>query len=759
MKIDRALFSFALWVAVLGCSSSSPKPESARTFGALGEACDEHHFCAGDLSCISGTCQKDPCIYGSCQKPYSWLNDEPLCLLNPGERTKHRENCVIRDTYDDHGVLRCAALPGSDCSKDSKICGQNGLCVDGVCKIPLGHPGCRDDSDCTEGICREQLNGFLEPRGLPICLIAPGEPAKGPCLISGSTYDDDDGITRCAYPVGSDCSEDKRICGSYLFCSNGICKVQAGTSGKCNEDADCATGSCQKDSIGHQHCFQKPGEIVLYDRLCAYNTYEDNGVKRCSYPPGSDCSKNAKICDERSACIDGICKRELGHGCDSDSDCVSGYCSVYCWIKPGEPANLTEYGSPTDCDDGYYEDEKGVARCAWPLGSDCSQNEVICGDRAECVEGRCRAKKEEMHAGCDCADEEEEICDEDEDCGEGRICRAQDRHCRLMAGYILGDRPDVELCASFAAYEDQGVWKCAALPGSNCSKNSKICGADNVCVKGRCKLALKHYGCTKDSDCAAGICHDGRCLLKPGDPLSQKLDYKSDDDLAAYCTTDDFYTDAHGIRRCASTLGSDCSKDALICGKDRSCIDGICKLNLGVWKPGKRCSADSDCVRGVCTYHGCLLKSGEQTDSDSHCVEYKRTYDDNGTLRCAYPAGSDCSKDARICGDDQEGLQCIDGTCKRRVKLGEICQPEDECMQGDCQSYDESYDVDSDLYCLLDPGEQTTDEHFCVTGHTYEDGDLLRCLSYDCEAYPEHCGEVICKDGRCGPLLGHACQP
>ena len=267
------------------------------------------------------------------------------------------------------------------------------------------------------------------------------------------------------------------------------------------------------------------------------------------------------------------------------------------------------------------------------------------------------------------------------------------------------------------------------------------------------------HGCSKDSDCAEDICHYGECLLKPGDPLPKKIDsdYKSDDDLRHYCATEDVYTDEHGIRRCAWSMGSDCSKDALICGEDCSCRDGICKLNPRVLTRGKACKSDSDCARGFCSRGECLLKSGEQTDSGYHCVEYDRTYDDNGILRCAWPAGTDCSKDSRICGDRKD-LQCVDGTCKRRVELGNDCQSDDECIQGTCQLYDESLYMDPGHHCLLNPGEPTVDSRFCASGNIYEDGDLLRCLSKDCDQYPEHCGNVICKDGFCGPLLGYSCE-
>lgn len=767
MKIDRSLFPFAMLIALLGCSrfSAQSEKEMKTERSALGEACDEHHLCGADLSCISGRCQKDPCIYGLCQKSYSGRDDPPLCLLNPGERTMNPKNCVRRDVYEEDGSLKCAYLPGSDCSKDPKICGHDASCVEGVCKIDL-HQSCSADSDCAKGICRKWTDRMGNRFSGKVCVIAPGEPAEDSrqCLIDRHTYLDQ-GIRKCAYPVGSPCSENPEICGESLSCVQGTCRIGL-DSLECNADSDCAEGSCQMNANHQKKCLFRPGDPIQGAlKSCAYHSYEENGIRRCSYLSGSDCLMNAEICDHGSSCIEGVCKRKPGEDCEQDSDCAIGTCQEdSCFLEPGSaiPEDC-KYGSYVEldgelkcrlCKDGAYEDEDGIWRCAYPEGSDCSKDEKICGMNQHCFDGICFSQEPEP---CDCEENLEPRCKDDADCDEGEICCEKDQVCRLKPGEktTASNEDYVEECSSFAAYRDHEILRCAYPAGSDCSKDQKICGTYNACVRGRCKIALYGYGCREDQDCQAGICSEGKCRSRAGEQFPKNP--SGNISSGRYCATDDFYED-HGVLRCAFVLGSDCSKDSTICGQTGTCVEGVCKLKLG-----EKCRSDSDCARGVCFHGRCRLDAGELTESEWACISM-RVYEDDGKKRCAYEKGSDCSKDARICGEGF-GYQCIEGICRVRKKPGERCKGDEDCIEGSCRFSDDSdeYTVLGGYvkwgYCLLDPGAITTNKKFCVTGEVYEDGDHLRCKSEDCEAYPEHCGKVICKDGRCGPLLGKACQP
>ncbi len=109
-----------------------------------------------------------------------------------------------------------------------------------------------------------------------------------------------------------------------------------------------------------------------------------------------------------------------------------------------------------------------------------------------------------------------------------------------------------------------------------------------------------------------------------------------------------------GTGRCEAYggVGSSCTSQFRDCEEDLFCTpEGTCSEKLGV---GASCTVDHGCQSDICGEAGTCLGA-------------------------AYP-GDDCSSPATEC---VFGL-CQDGTCVRRMKVGEPCAENAECATGDC---------------------------------------------------------------------------
>ncbi len=214
------------------------------------------------------------------------------------------------------------------------------------------------------------------------------------------------------------------------------------------------------------------------------------------------------------------------NACQVDADCGSGVC-----VLP---------------------DGASVGTCAeGAAGSRCANQDDCPGEE------RCVAMDEAGGWTCVRA-YEGSPCNQDEDCAGS--------HCLLRSGSYLG------ACSG-------GLMDSACLTSGDCR-------AGLACHEQRCSDGSYWSSCTRDEDCANGLCVRGTCTEgNPGDACN-------------------------GDQDCTSSIciaGSTCSSGELdaYCSDDDDCDSGRCAVNnygsaCTDGAPGAKCLANEDCLSGVC---------------------------------------------------------------------------------------------------------------------------------------------------------------
>ncbi len=699
----------------------------------LGETCDANHLCNSPAECMDGTCRQHVGVGETC-------DDDNLCS-SPAE-------CV-------DGACRQQVDVGEDCDAN-RLCGSGVACHQGVCKTLVGinatcdeehicagllqcsgrsckRPGgylygeCSSSDECLTGTCQQDSYG-----NGPYCLLNIGDTTHSAetCVSYAAS---DGGL--CAMPFGGACSRDLD-CDSHASCVAGTCKRKLSSDGNlCYDSTECPTGaSCQKNRYGDgPWCLLDGGEVTTDASHCAsYETYDDNGTTKCKSLVGGNCASNANLCTGR--CEGGTCKRLGRDGglCSDNDECAAGTSCQKAKYGRG-PYCLLEGGQRTagdyNCASGLTYEVNGVTKCRALLGSDCSQNPQFCPDACD-EDGICKK------LGSDSGE-----CSSNDECPTGASCQ-MDREgrgpfCLLDGGQKTSDSSH---CASLSTYEENGVTKCKALPGSDCFQNPQICAG--ACEDGICKKLGSVSGvCSSNDECATGAScqmdREGRspfCLLDGGQET------ESGDN----CVSSSTYREG-SIRRCTYLSGGNCSEHSSICAG--SCKDGTCRRlgsNMGI------CSNSSECVTGASCqmdWEGrgpfCLLDSGQETMFDSYCAS-GAIYEANGTGYCKSLLGGNCSSNPDLCTG-----RCDDGICKKLDSLSGYCSDDDECAAGaSCQKDISGYGP----YCLLNGGQETTDYRHCAsTDIYYDDNGKERCTTYlggDCTSNPKLC-TGRCDDGTC----------
>jgi RHS repeat-associated protein len=417
-------------------------------------------------------------------------------------------------------------LCSTNCS--GKACGSDNGCG-GTCDCSP----CTTSADCPIGY------GCATGSGSGIC----GSTAGG----AGTTCTNDAGCANGLHcpngtctggGVGATCG----VCAAGLTCENGTCA---------DCQAPCATTGCAAPDACGGTCpcgTKNPGDPCVADADCA------NGVAcaggKCGGPgatcgecePGYTCTNgtcqctpscDGKTCGDGDGC-GGTCQCSAGTtGCTLDSDCVDGsICILNTCMLP-------------EC-----------LRAPQLLG--CGTPGAVCGP--SCT----------PHP----------LCTTDSDCPAGYSCPDNNGWRYGVAGQSVCQRqPDCDTipetlgCGDF--FSECGL--CDHPP--QCQ--NKQCGDADLSdgVGGRCfgVCQIGQSGCTRDSDCAGGVCRTGVC--RPSNP-------------------------------CANILVQppNCGSDSSLCGPclnpppastDRQCgIDPATQVDAGPCPIGERCTVAGQCVAG-----------------------------------------------------------------------------------------------------------------------------------------------------------------
>lgn len=319
----------------------------------LGESCEGRGWCAHGLQCDEGVC-----------RPIDTDHSRAL-----GEPCVYDEECPVGALCTPDG---CSALPtatelGEPCFA-GWWCSEGQWCVSGsgvarTCEAPrpeggrcVGERSCETGLACVRGICR--------PRS------GPGEPCDypyqcrpdAPYCVAGTCRADADGMT-CpggaatawfleSYPAG--CPDGYGCVGAEPFMA-GECRRLVALGAACE---------------GHTQC---PASSRCHEGLC-----------RAVSAPGDPCDAE-RICPDLFGCAAGRCipSPAVGERCTDDLPCFRGACrgGVCALLALGEPCSEGSLCDRAWCIDGVCT----AIRVAAP-GEPCSEEDVICGPTARCID-------------------------------------------------------------------------------------------------------------------------------------------------------------------------------------------------------------------------------------------------------------------------------------------------------------------------------------------------------------------------------------
>ncbi|MBI2389585.1 MAG: VCBS repeat-containing protein [Deltaproteobacteria bacterium] len=415
---------------------------------------------------------------------------------------------------------------------------------------------------------------------------------------------------------------------------------------------------------------------------------------------GGDCSAAGRACKQGQSC-------KTAADCSKGGSCVASKC-----VDPAHCSSGTTDGDETDVDCGG-----GCAGC--PLGKACT----VATDckSLNCQGGACAAPT--------CSDGQPNGDETDVDCGSA-ACIAEKRLCKL------GQRcTDASQCV-FGTTCVGG--KCA--PPATCSNGMRDPGEASWDCGGPCPACEDGLWCTKNADCASGVC-DGTCQA-PSCKDGVMNGGETDLDCGGTCS-------ASGAR-CAH--GKACKVDGDCVVNDR-CLGGVCvppahcfdgAKNSGesgvdcggsecfACGDGKTCGAVTDCLSksclgGVCRTASCSdgVRADDETDVDC-----------GGVCRAQYKfcsPGQKCVTNAD-CGG-------LNGSWYGPVCDGGVCRAPAECSNFKVDSKTYESDVDCGGSCpLCGLNKFCTYEGDCQSG-------VCQTLGDDCLG--SNCGLRRCRASSC----------
>jgi hypothetical protein len=428
--------------------------------------------CASDNSCLTGNCLPikvcgaaesiDTC--GSCNVFSPSCPSGTQCKADaPGSFAGH----CVSDTPLDDGATCC-----NDAQCDSGYCGTSFSLGSGLSRkctqkkqlcesCHVGSNSITGATPCADGLeCVSDTTTSFNPFGSDegVCILRDAVPAHGECCAdvqcdSGSC--NDNGTCDDFLNVGEKCTTDK-ACGPNIICATTSSKlgrrcVEPASKLKnqdCIADEQCVSGLC--DIGGSNRCIQCEADN---DCQASDLQYCQNGFCEVKLYVGSDCSKDTH-------CLSGFCGASGVCGCQSNADCVGGYCQAeQCvpYAKTCETCDSSDQCTPnTPAGHGFAD--------------------PICGAPSYGFQG-----------------------------GEtGNVCFHE-------ASREVGDSccNDSQCSSNWCALKLDGTERinvCGCTDSSDCSGNA-FCGANNLCYD----KYPAGKSCTKDGQCQSGDCKNLKC--------------------------------------------------------------------------------------------------------------------------------------------------------------------------------------------------------------------------------------------------------
>ncbi|MDX9719832.1 MAG: hypothetical protein RBU37_03730 [Myxococcota bacterium] len=357
------------------CNAESGSCESTQLPD--GSDCSDDDLCTTDESCVAGSCvgiarvcdDLESCTSDSCDSllgcVYTALPDATPCtaaacsndgrLLSPASLCQSAR-CIAQPPVDcgllgdgqcavgfcDASKLSCEVVfrsAGYPCD-DQDACTRDDACLDGNCS---GIPRlCDDGNVCTLDSCERESGCLFEERadgspcGAPSCTEDRMARRDAPSCVAGvcqlpeetpctSLEEDDCHVSFCnpelalcellTLPDGSSC-DDQDPCSSNESCQSGLCVA---ATQDCDDQNPCTADDCEP-TLG---CVHTP---LADDTPCANSTCSGDGTALLST---ALCVSGLCAEAEESSCLPYICANSVClSACDSDADCVLGWCNA-----------------------------------------------------------------------------------------------------------------------------------------------------------------------------------------------------------------------------------------------------------------------------------------------------------------------------------------------------------------------------------------------------------------------------------------------
>lgn len=410
-----------------------------------------------------------------------------------------RNHCVTGEDC----VLGDVCSPDGDCVHpcySDTTCPTGEFCEDGFCEPPPGD--CTDDIDCPGEHC---VGGYCVPTcpddcaDPELCDLDPCLPPDGPpgCVEDGQcdpAHVCEDGVCQ---PPTPPCD---MSCADEFTCEDGVC-VPPTTP--CSLDAECPGGEACLDGVCQPlvpPCLGSECPPCTVDADCQGGDLCQGGFCVPLGPPLA--CLTPLDCPADQACVNGWCDPYPPAPCTTPADCATGELCTGGWCDP--PGGCTaDYQCPGGelCDDGTCNPGQPPVPCT--VESDCppGPDDVY---PPTCLGGFCTPTGDDS-------------CGGDVDCPGGMVC---DR-----GECVGGDAPIPCVtafdCAGGAVCE--GGYCTPTDPGAECTTNADCpaTGDDDVppaCVGGMCTDSpTVPDACTTSADCSAGtVCDAGVCVRVDG---------------------------------------------------------------------------------------------------------------------------------------------------------------------------------------------------------------------------------------------------
>jgi hypothetical protein len=584
--------------------------------------------CDSDLECADGLI----CHHPDSDAAGDYCVDDPASSYSGGNiagqkfyRTPRRNDIYNVNQFDSSRLVaydNLSLLPAPKQFSEQSIilsatiC-QSSQCEGDFCNVECpcaeGEGDCDSDAECGSGLECGQDNGPEWGCGIytDICIDpanpdGPFQAAGGgctgdlicgvdfcqpecPCIEGQADCDSDSeclGDLICTHDVGDDfgCATDRDVCTINPAISGGGCVNAA----RCDNDFCDPSCPCNQ---GHGNC--STDDDCVSGLVCAINVGEN-----------WNCPADTNIC---------VVPSTNGGGCNGDSQCDPGFCSVECPCLEGEG----------NCD--HDSDCAADLRCEFNVGDSygCDASVNIC------VAGLRHCDPDYCSTSSPCGPGQGD-CDSNAECKSGLVC-VQD----VGADYGCADST-IDICDL-----DPSVPNGGCQGGSQC--DSGFCDSACPCVEGQGQ-------CDSDDDCAYIL----TCQLDEGNSAGCGSS-------AYVCKFPDCVPEC-GSRVC----GPDpvCGESCGTCSGDQVCNNGVCEDPSSVY----RCPCD----QGLCDYCWCddpdrrgNCDAGWEGDNSCDCGCQFSDDADCGTCtpNCT---GKNCGDDGcgGSCGTCSGGQVCNNGTCE-----------------------------------------------------------------------------------------------